>query len=165
MTGTEVVPVEVDGFEIVDEHTVRIGNLTFTAGPTGKVFPSSVDVFLDERVLDMGSIREPYARCGTHLHFTNGWTLSVQWGTGNYCENRNFGGVLNGVAAAGEHNFRRCPNAEIMLFHQEREATYALQEYDNVRGWVTPAEVIAMLPTIHRMSPTDERSTKDWSDE
>lgn len=161
---TELVPV-AEGFEIIDEGTVRIGSITFAAGPTGKVFPTSVEVFLDERVLDLGPIREPYARCGTHLHFDNGWTLSVQWGTGNYCENRNFGGVLNGVAAAGQHNFRRCPDAEIMLFHREREANYALSEFDSVRGWVTPADVLEMLPVIARMSPTDERLPKDWSDE
>lgn len=161
---TELVATEVEGFEVLDESTVRIGSVTFTTGPTGKVAPSSVEVLLDEQVLDMGSIREPYARCGTHLHFDNGWTLSVQWGTGNYCDNRNFGGALNGAAAAGQHNFRKCPNAEILLFHLEREVTYALGEYDDVRGWITPTEVLAMLPTIARMSPTDERTTKDWSD-
>lgn len=163
----ELVPV-VEGFEIIDESTVRIGSITFTAGPTGKVAPARVDVFLDERVLDLSSIREPYARCGTHLHFDNGWTLSIQWGTGNYCENRNLGGVLNGVAAAGDHNFRKCPNAEIALFRQERDTYrntyYALSEFDDVRGWVTPDEVIEMIPVVARMSPNDARATKDWSD-
>lgn len=159
----ELAPV-AEGFEIIDERTVRIGSITFTTGPTGKVAPASVEVFLDEQVLDHGRIREPYAMCGTHLHFDNGWTLSVQWGTGNYCENRNFGGVLNGVAAAGQHDFRKCPNAEIALFHEERDTYYALSGFDDVRGWVTPDEVLEMLPAIARMSPTETRAKKDWSD-
>ena len=29
---------------------------------------------------------------GFQLTFENGWTISVQWGPGNYCDNRNFDG-------------------------------------------------------------------------
>lgn len=27
---------------------------------------------------------------GFHMTFENGWTASVQWGAGNYCDNRSF---------------------------------------------------------------------------
>jgi hypothetical protein len=30
----------------------------------------------------------PWYHRGFHLTFENGWTLSVSWGTGTYCENR-----------------------------------------------------------------------------
>jgi hypothetical protein len=29
---------------------------------------------------------------GIHMTFANGWTVSIQWGIGNYCDNRwNYG--------------------------------------------------------------------------
>lgn len=71
---------------------------------------------------------------GFHMNFANGWTVSVQFGGGNYCINHdedlwatNPDSVDAEVAAWG-------PDGQMVNFGN-----------DTVRGWQTPAAVLALL--------------------
>lgn len=71
---------------------------------------------------------------GFHLTFENGWTVSVQFGGGNYCANHD------------EDVRMRDPdswNAEVAAWGPDHK----LIDFgsDTVRGWQTPAAVLALL--------------------
>ena len=66
---------------------------------------------------------------GFHITFENGWTVSVQWDTINYCERRNK--VGNGPSK----------NAEVSAWKGGGRA-------DAPRGWLTPAEVLAYVVEV-----------------
>lgn len=65
---------------------------------------------------------------GFQITFTNGNTVSVQFGGGNYCENR-YANPDNG----------ECENAEVLAWNKDGEyITEAI-------GWQTPEEVAAFI--------------------
>jgi hypothetical protein len=68
---------------------------------------------------------------GFTMKFANGNTVSVQFGQGNYCENRN--------TPDRNGEFHRCENAEFMAWDKD----------DNIlcepQGWQTPEEVAALI--------------------
>ena len=79
---------------------------------------------------------------GFDVAFPNGWTLSVQWGPFNYCENRDYNTGFDSlnVAAIGE---RGCANAEIAVIAPNGE--FINLGSDTVAGWVTPTQVAAIM--------------------
>lgn len=90
---------------------------------------------------------------GFHVQFENGWTASVQWGTGNYCSNKNLrvSPVPEGPQSSA--------TAEIAAWRGERHKGewYSFGKYDpsdpesldrTVEGWQTPAQVLAFLNEI-----------------
>lgn len=101
---------------------------------------------------------------GFQIRFPNGYTVSVQFGPGNYCANRNIGYELTGAAvemakAAGE---RGSVDAETAVWRGEgrgllplvrdgvtwRVATVAEHErdyIDTVQGWQSPTDVLSLL--------------------
>lgn len=76
------------------------------------------------------------ARKGFHIALANGWTLSVQFGYGNYCDNRSTGSFDSAAPP--------CPNAEIAVLHT-RELNMIEFHADQVKGWVTPDQVARLL--------------------
>lgn len=89
----------------------------------------------------MLSIQSSAYHTGFTLTFVNGLTISVQFGSGNYCDNRRFG--------LGESNINDCSNAEIAIWN----------EYDNwfdfggtgsgiVKGWVSTDDVAKWIHAV-----------------
>jgi len=74
-----------------------------------------------------------YDNAGFHMTFKNGWTVSVQFGNGNYCENRN-------------KNKSKCINAEIAAWDANQE-WYSF-ETDQVKGWCEADEVADFIAMI-----------------
>ena len=85
---------------------------------------------------------------GFQITFANGWTVSVQWGTGNYCENRtvaitrftDWETVDREVGAEG------CPDAEIAAW--KSDGKWFDFGSDEVAGHQTPASVAAFIAQI-----------------
>lgn len=70
---------------------------------------------------------------GFHKHFDNGWTLSVQWGSGNYCESR-------------EHpEMTRSKTAEIAVWRTKGGEWGRWEDGDTVQGWVTSDFVLELI--------------------
>lgn len=82
---------------------------------------------------------------GFHMTFDNGWTASVQWGFGNYCDNYNTldsrSSTLSDVAAA-----KGCKTAEIAAW--DKGGTMYNFGADEVKGYVTPNEVLMFLNMV-----------------
>ena len=78
---------------------------------------------------------------GFAMVFANGWTVSVQFGGGNYCANRDAKWIDN--AEVGE---KGCVNAEIAAWSAQ-DAWYDFGT-DTVKGWVTPDEVAEFIAMI-----------------
>lgn len=80
---------------------------------------------------------------GFKLTFENGVTISVQFGLGNYCENRSFNLYFDEWAErereAGE---RGCENAEIAIWRGDDWYNFGT---DTVKGWVSPNEIAGWI--------------------
>lgn len=77
-------------------------------------------------------------RKGFHMTFENGWTVSVQFGYGNYCANRSIGRYRDEVPD--------CVNAEIAAWNENHE--WYQFESDIVRGYVSADEVAVFIAEI-----------------
>jgi len=81
---------------------------------------------------------------GFQITFANGYTVSVQWGEGNYCDNRDnraankFADNIPGVP---------CKNAEIAAWDSAGKWV-DMENGDVVDGWKTPEEVAAFIQKI-----------------
>jgi hypothetical protein len=78
---------------------------------------------------------------GFHLTFANELTISVQIGTGNYCENRSFG--FNQV---NPDVMSTCFDAEIAIWNSNN--VWYRFEIDTVKGWVKPNEIAACITAV-----------------
>lgn len=75
---------------------------------------------------------------GFHMEFANGWKVSVQWGFGNYCDNR------RGDNPDGDPDMLQSRNAEVLVMRPD--GSYA----GDPKGWLTPAQVAALLARVAR---------------
>jgi hypothetical protein len=82
------------------------------------------------------------------MTFANGWTVSVQWGHGNYCENRDKGGFIDFERYhAGElQDFSESKSAEIAAW--DADGNYHNFGRDEVKGWCSPDEVAIFVLSI-----------------
>ena len=90
-----------------------------------------------------------YAQKGFQTTFENGFTVSVMFGAGNYCEHRinhTVEPTLDGtVPVWGKHD---SVNAEIAVFGPDGEFRTdfpGCPEGDQVQGWVTPEQMLAVM--------------------
>ena len=74
---------------------------------------------------------------GFQMTFANGWTVSVQFGDGNYCDNR--------FNANGEQSSK---TAEIAAWKGRDETWYQFDNATEVRGWVTADDVAKFINLI-----------------
>ena len=74
---------------------------------------------------------------GFQLTFENGWTISVQWGTGNYCERRD---LHSGLDDDLKQVSVESGTAEIAIWNQAG-TWYTFDDGQEVRGWLTTDEV------------------------
>lgn len=95
---------------------------------------------------------------GFHVTFDNGFTVSVQFGYGNYCENRYEGD-------SNEYNQRRLgeqgsATAEVAVWGPDGKFV-KLDEYDDVCGYVTPEQVALLLHRVSTIQRTDQLENFD----
>jgi hypothetical protein len=109
-------------FELLSPTAVRIDGITFTATPGVKI--------ISTRTLHR------VAR-GVHLRFPNGFVLSVQWGSENYCRSH------------GDRLHRSCIDAEIAVWHGKGPIIG-----DVVPGVKAP-EVLGLIPHLMGLSARD----------
>lgn len=85
---------------------------------------------------------------GFQMTFSNGWTVSVQWGPGNYCENRDHS-TMEDLAAhfrGDSKAFTQCVNAEVAAW--DKDGNWHKFEHDEVMGWLTADQVAAFIAGI-----------------
>ena len=73
---------------------------------------------------------------GFSLSFQNGWTISVQFGYGNYCENNNH---PEGFFFSKEKDVVESNDAEIAIW--DSEGKWYNFGYDTVKGYCSADEV------------------------
>jgi len=75
---------------------------------------------------------------GIQITFANGWTVSVQFGSGNYCENR-------------DYTWRSCEKGESVdaeIAAWDADGTWYDMGGDTVKGWCSPDEVGAFITKV-----------------
>ena len=80
---------------------------------------------------------------GFQIAFANGYTVSVQFGYGNYCENR-YG--EDGADSA---------TAEVAAWKTRGGGWVRLGDHDDVIGWQTPDQVLAIMAMIATLPKED----------
>jgi hypothetical protein len=79
---------------------------------------------------------------GFQLTFDNGWTISVQWGAGNYCSNKM-------VDTNKNNSMLESANAEIAIW----DADHKDFDFGNGQlclGWLTPNEVADWISVVKK---------------
>ena len=71
---------------------------------------------------------------GFHMTFANGWTVSVQFGKGNYISDRDHHG--------------QSVDAEIAAWDKDGKWYYFSDQNDNVKGWIKADEVARFMTWI-----------------
>lgn len=83
-----------------------------------------------------------YRNKGFHVTFENGWTVSVQFGPGNYCENRDKDFDMPNV-----EKYWHSPDAEFAAWDKDGK-WFDFEDGDTVQGWGTPAQVLEFMTMI-----------------
>jgi hypothetical protein len=83
---------------------------------------------------------------GFKITFDNGVTASVQFGYGNYCENR-FHKMEVDYPTPNRNGEYYCPNAEVAAWDKEGNwiTKKVIKTGEDVAGWIAPKEVLAFL--------------------
>ena len=81
---------------------------------------------------------------GFHIEFDNGLTISVQFGRGNYCNNRN----SNVDDSTGNYDF--CSNAEIAVFDSKGKFV-PISEHDDAAGHVDINHVLDFIGVVRNL--------------
>ena len=84
---------------------------------------------------------------GFHMTFDNGYTISVQWGSANYCDNRSYG--------YGEAK-PESKTAEVAVWGPDGEWV-KLGDNDDVLGWVTADRVLEIMTAVRNLQSPDIR--------
>jgi hypothetical protein len=87
---------------------------------------------------------------GFRMTFKNGWSISVQWGPGNYISDRS-----RDLDGPQKNELWPSVNAEIAIFQPDGEWHRPEGEdwSDDVKGWVTPDEVLCYMNLIASKPP------------
>lgn len=83
---------------------------------------------------------------GYQMTFKNGWTISVQWGAGSYCENRSFD--INDYKWREGDDVVSSPDAEIAIWNNKGE--WYEFESDCVKGWCSADEVAEWIEKVSK---------------
>jgi hypothetical protein len=118
-------------FRIISDSHAKIGDVDFTPVPGVKIINDDTGAHWTY----------PTIHQGVQLTFANGLTLSIMWGTGNYCEAR---GTVS----------TRSDTAEIAVLRDGNVL-------DDVAGWVDPATVLALIPHVVALHPAANPSLHD----
>ena len=85
---------------------------------------------------------------GFHLTFNNKWCVSVQFGPGNYCEQRN----SHYDSPRGQESWPSS-DAEIAVW-KDFNGELVMLEHDTVRGWTSADEVAKVLHKVSTAKST-----------
>lgn len=94
---------------------------------------------------------------GFHITFENGWTISVQFGPGNYIQDRDvLGWGMDADAVAGA---KGSVDAETAVLNPKGEFVKPpWASEDQVQGWQRPADVLRLMNWVGSIEP--EKSEK-----
>ena len=81
---------------------------------------------------------------GFHMKFANGFAVSVQWGVGNYCDNKWASGRFGDAVPAST-------TAEVAAFDPEGNMI-DLTTGDQVVGYLTANEVLAFMTAVSNLT-------------
>ena len=80
---------------------------------------------------------------GFHVTFANGYLVSVQWNSGNYCSDR-----ILGMSEADRDKPRECALVEVAAWNTLTADWVKLSDHDDVAGWQTPDQVLAIMNKV-----------------
>lgn len=83
---------------------------------------------------------------GFQMTFANGWTISVQWGQGNYCDNRNLDGNPFGMQPNGFDS----TTAEIAIWDNNDNRHCHYFGSDEVKGFCKTDEVAYWIERVSK---------------
>jgi hypothetical protein len=102
---------------------------------------------------------------GFMVDLENGWTVSVQFGIGNYCSNRS----SKGNPFIDIPEFMDCPNAEIAAWPTDSRGEgmptytrewYTFEDGQEVQGWQNPTDVLEFLNKVSSFPSTSFTTTR-----
>ena len=85
---------------------------------------------------------------GFQMTFKNGNTISVQWGFGNYCENRD--GEMT-YDMTGRDIMTKSVDAEVATWDKDGNwnlRTFFPDANDDVKGWMSADEVLSLMNSV-----------------
>ena len=96
---------------------------------------------------------------GFAMTFDNNYTISVQWGTENYCEKKNT--TIHSTdphwpVDPMEHTRWESLSAEIAVFEGERMLSVATDGVDDVIGWLGTDDVAKIITIVQSAHPDNE---------
>ena len=77
---------------------------------------------------------------GFHITFENGYTVSVQFGPGTYCDN--YDKRFDDTEKCGEYG---SSNAECAVWKDDGDLIECRGWGNTVKGWMTPDEILKLL--------------------
>lgn len=89
-----------------------------------------------------------FAHKGFQTKFENGYTVSVMFGAGNYCENKFNDSMIYPGSTVPIQSAYNSSDAEIAVFGPDGELLNGFPgcpDCDQVRGWVTPEEMLEVM--------------------
>lgn len=89
---------------------------------------------------------------GFHVTFDNGWTVSVQFGPGNYCENYDLD--IIGQENNPQYGKYQAGHAEVAAW--DSAGNWYEFEDDKVKGWVAPNELLKYMNMFAAKEATDK---------
>jgi len=96
---------------------------------------------------------------GFHITFANGWTVSVQFGFGNYCDGRDLHRIPDDISAYDqEAGAKGDTTAEVAFWSPDGELQRLEGWNDTVAGWQSPADVIALFNHVAAIAKAEGES-------
>ena len=100
------------------------------------------------------SVRTGAKGSGFCVTFENGWTISVQWGPGNYADNYD----LTPTEAREEGALQQSKFAEIAAWNKadtwwDFDEKKPVRSGGSVKGWVKPNELIGSMKDVSEIDP------------
>ena len=83
---------------------------------------------------------------GFMMGFANGWTVSVQWGIGNYCQNQNATWAPDGSNSSAVVGQIGSNDAEIAAW--DKDGNWYNFGNDTVKGYVKADDVVSFMTLI-----------------
>ena len=92
---------------------------------------------------------------GFTMNFENGLTISVQWGTMNYCEKKNLGAKYKDEM---KEPIWESKTAEIAVFNDE--GIIPVGDSDEIIGWCSADEVAKVIKIVSSTTDLDKMKSK-----
>jgi len=93
---------------------------------------------------------------GFRMKFDNGFSISVQWGSMNYCERRNYN---DDYKSEMKENHIKSADAEIAVI-DSKGGMLAIGEHDTVIGWLSTDKVSKVISIVSSSTTENEIKIK-----